>query len=67
MAGALAGEVAWFVADQMGNDAGSDVGTTALLRVVVASLVGIVAYVGVLLALHAPELAIVRSKLTRRT
>ncbi|MGI9051192.1 MAG: murein biosynthesis integral membrane protein MurJ [Ilumatobacteraceae bacterium] len=66
VAGALAGEVAWFVADQMGNDAGSDVGTTALLRVVVASLVGIVAYVGVLLALHAPELAIVRSKLSRR-
>jgi len=66
VAGVLAGELAYLVADVMASGPDSDVGLVAFWRVVVASAVGIAVYAGVLILLKAPELDVVRSRLTRR-
>ncbi|MGH9269659.1 MAG: hypothetical protein ACRDZ2_00110, partial [Ilumatobacteraceae bacterium] len=60
------GEAAWVVADVMSSGPASDVGMAAFWRVLVASIIGIAVYAGVLLLLRAPELATIRAKLTRR-
>jgi putative peptidoglycan lipid II flippase len=66
VAGALAAEVAYVVAHFMGHGPAADVGMVALWRVIVASIVGLAVYVAVLMALHAPELATIRARVTRR-
>jgi putative peptidoglycan lipid II flippase len=62
VAGALAGEVAYLA----GQLVGGEIGTAALVRVIVGSLAGIVVYVVVLLALRAPEVDVVRRRFRRR-
>jgi putative peptidoglycan lipid II flippase len=52
LAAVLMGEAVWWVARQVGGD----VGREAVVRLVVGSLAGVAVYVGVLLALGAPEL-----------
>jgi putative peptidoglycan lipid II flippase len=53
VAAALMGELVWVVARQVGGNTGRD----ALLRLVVGSVVGVVVYVVLLVAMRAPELA----------
>ena len=62
VAGAVAGEATWLVASRVGDDAG----LAAVVRLVVGGVVGGLVYVGVLLALRAPELTAVRSRLPGR-
>jgi putative peptidoglycan lipid II flippase len=62
VAAAIAGELTWLVARQIGETSGAG----AWLRVIVGSIVGIVVYGGVLIALQAPELAALRSRLPGR-
>jgi putative peptidoglycan lipid II flippase len=51
VAGALAGEVMWLVGINVGGNSGGE----AVLRLALAGLVGVVAYVAVLLILRVPE------------
>jgi len=62
VASALAGEVTWLVARQVGADSGAG----AVTRLVVAGVVGVGLYVGVLALLKAPELGAVRARLPGR-
>ncbi len=62
LAGAIAGEMTFLVASRVGDDAG----WPALLRVVVGAVVGTIVYVGVLVALRAPELTALRQRLPGR-
>ena len=62
LAAVVMAEVVWIVAHNVGDNSGSG----ALVRVVAGTLVGTAAYVGVLLALGAPELELLRSKLPGR-
>ena len=62
LAGAIAGEMTFLVASRSGDDAG----WPALLRVVVGAVVGTIVYVGVLVALRAPELTALRQRLPGR-
>jgi hypothetical protein len=59
LAGALAAEVTWLVARQVGGNTGGE----ALLRLSVGGLVGIVVYVALLLVLRVPEVTAVRDRL----
>jgi putative peptidoglycan lipid II flippase len=61
LAAILMGEAVWFVA----RGVGGDVGTEAVVRVIVGSLVGVVVYVGLLFALGAPELDPLRRAIRR--
>jgi putative peptidoglycan lipid II flippase len=56
LAAVLMGEAVWFVARRVGGD----VGVEAAARVAVGTATGLVVYVGLLLALGAPELAPLR-------
>jgi putative peptidoglycan lipid II flippase len=62
LAGTLAAEATWVVARVVGGDAGIE----ALVRLVVSGTVGLVVYVGVLLALRAPELESLRARVAGR-
>jgi putative peptidoglycan lipid II flippase len=62
LAGVLMAEAMWLVARAVGGNAGMD----AVVRLVVAGVVGAVVYVGVLVALDAPELRAVRDRLPGR-
>lgn len=62
LAAVLMGEAVWFVSRQVGGDSGLD----AAMRLVVGTVVGTVVYVGVLLALGAPELDFLRRRLPHR-
>jgi putative peptidoglycan lipid II flippase len=62
LAGVLMAEVMWVVARQVGGNVGVD----AFVRLGVAGVAGLAVYVGVLVALGAPELAAVRDRLPRR-
>lgn len=62
VAAAVAGEVTWVVANQVGASAGQG----AWVRVVVGGVVGVATYVGVLAALRSPELDALRSRLPGR-
>ncbi|MEO1059044.1 MAG: murein biosynthesis integral membrane protein MurJ [Actinomycetota bacterium] len=59
LASVLMAEAVWLVARQVGGNAGLD----AAVRVGVGTIVGIVVYAAVLLALRAPELDVVRRRL----
>ena len=59
LAAAVMGEVVWLVARAIGSNSG----TGAASRLVVAGLCGIAVYLGLLVALGAPELAAVRDRL----
>jgi putative peptidoglycan lipid II flippase len=59
LAGALAGEAMWLVATNVGGNAGGD----ALLRLVVAGVVGIAVYIAVLFVLRVPEMTAVRDRI----
>ncbi|MDX2380765.1 MAG: murein biosynthesis integral membrane protein MurJ [Acidimicrobiia bacterium] len=61
LAAVLMGEAVWFVARNVGGDVGSE----AVVRVVVGSLVGAVVYVGLMFALGAPELDPIRRVVRR--
>jgi putative peptidoglycan lipid II flippase len=61
IAAALMGEVVWLVARQVGGNAGAD----AVLRLVVGAIAGCAVYLGILVALRAPELDAVRRRLPR--
>jgi putative peptidoglycan lipid II flippase len=63
VAAVLAGEVVWLVTRGLGGTTG----TEALLRLVVGGVVGIVAYVGLLAAQRAPELAAIQDRIRRPT
>lgn len=58
LASVLMAEAVWFVARQVGGNAGVD----AAIRLTVGTLVGLAVYVAVLLALRAPELDVVRRR-----
>ncbi|MDO8364676.1 MAG: murein biosynthesis integral membrane protein MurJ [Actinomycetota bacterium] len=58
LASAVMAEVVWLAARVVGGNSG----TPAIVRIVVAGLVGVVAYVGTLLVLKAPELDELRRK-----
>jgi putative peptidoglycan lipid II flippase len=62
VASAVAGELTWLAASRVGGEAG----TGAWVRMGVGAIVGIAAYVGVLGALRAPELAALRARLPGR-
>lgn len=62
LAAVLMAEATWIVARAVGGDTGLD----ALVRIVVASTVGLGVYVASLLALRAPEATAVRDLVTRR-
>jgi len=55
----LSAEVMWLVAEQVGGNQGRD----ALARMLVGGTAGVVTYVGVLVALGAPEVRAVRDRL----
>ena len=55
------GEAVWFVAQRVGGD----VGTEAVLRLIVGTLVGVVVYLAVLVALGVPELDFLRRRFGR--
>jgi len=61
LAALLMGEAVWFVAQRVGGD----VGTEAVLRLVVGTLVGVVVYLAVLVALGVPELDFLRRRFGR--
>jgi putative peptidoglycan lipid II flippase len=62
LAGLVMAEVTWLVARQVGGN----VGLAALVRTVAGGVVGIAAYVAVLLVLRAPELDQLSSRVLRR-
>ena len=62
VAAALAGELTWLLAGQIGGTSGAG----AWARVIVGGIVGLGAYVGLLVALRAPELTALRSRLPGR-
>ena len=62
VAGVIAGEVTWIVADRVGGVSG----VAAVVRVVVGGVVGVAVYTGVLVVLRAPELAALRARLPGR-
>jgi putative peptidoglycan lipid II flippase len=62
VAGALAGEAAWLVADHVGANSGAG----ALGRVLAGSAVVVAVYAGVLVLQRAPELAALRGVTRRR-
>jgi putative peptidoglycan lipid II flippase len=62
IAAVLMGEAVWLVTHQIGGN----VGTDAALRVVVGTLVGLLVYLVVLVALRAPELDALRRRLPSR-
>jgi len=62
VAAAVAAEVTFLVASQVGGSAG----TGAWLRMIVGAVVGIGVYVGVLAVLKAPELTALRARLPGR-
>lgn len=59
LAAVVMAEVVWIVAHNIGSNSGAG----AVVRVIAGTIVGTAAYIGVLLALHAPELELLRSKL----
>jgi hypothetical protein len=59
LAAVVMGEVVWLVARAFGSNSGAG----AASRVIVGGLIGIVVYVGLLMALGAPELAAVRDRI----
>jgi hypothetical protein len=59
LAAAVMGEVVWLVARAVGTNSGAG----AASRLVVGGLSGIAVYVGLLVALGAPELAAARDRL----
>ena len=59
LAAVLMGELVWFVSRQVGGNVGLDAAT----RLVAGTVVGVVVYVGVLVALGAPELDFLRRRL----
>ena len=61
IAAALMGEVVWLVARQVGGNSGTD----AVLRLVVGAIIGSAVYLGILVALRAPELDAARRRLSR--
>jgi putative peptidoglycan lipid II flippase len=61
LAAILMGEAVWIVA----RNVGGDVGTEAVVRLVVGTLVGVVVYLGLMFALGAPELDPVRRAVRR--
>lgn len=63
VAAVLAGEVVWLVTRGIGGTTGTD----ALLRLVIGAVVGCVAYVGLLAAQRAPELAAIQDRVRRPT
>ena len=62
IAAAIAGELTWLVTDRFGATSGAG----AWARLVVGTIVGVAAYVGVLAALKAPELTSLRARVLRR-
>ncbi|MET0324138.1 MAG: murein biosynthesis integral membrane protein MurJ [Ilumatobacteraceae bacterium] len=62
VAAAVAGEATWLVASRVGDDAG----WPAVIRLISGGVVGGLVYVGILVALRAPELGAVRSRLPGR-
>lgn len=62
VAAAIAGEVTWLVTDRIGATSGIG----AWVRLVVGAIVGGIAYLGVLAALKAPELAALRTRVLGR-
>jgi putative peptidoglycan lipid II flippase len=62
VAAAIAGELTWLVTDRIGATSG----TGAWVRLVVGAIVGGIAYLGVLAALKAPELAALRTRVLGR-
>ena len=63
VAAALMGESVWFISRNFGGNTGID----AAVRVGVGTVVGIVVYGGLLLAMGAPELDAIRARLPRRS
>ncbi len=61
LAAILMGEAVWLVS----RNVGGDVGTEAVVRLVVGTLVGVVVYLGLMFALGAPELDPVRRAVRR--
>jgi putative peptidoglycan lipid II flippase len=62
LAAVLMAEAVWLVTRVVGGNEGVD----AVVRLVVGAVVGVVVYLGVLLALRVPELDAVRTRLLRR-
>jgi putative peptidoglycan lipid II flippase len=62
IAAALMGEAVWLVTRQIGGNVGAE----AAMRVVVGTLVGVIVYLIVLVALRAPELDALRRRLPSR-
>ncbi|MEM9748217.1 MAG: murein biosynthesis integral membrane protein MurJ [Actinomycetota bacterium] len=62
VAAAIMGEVVWLVARSVGGNVGLD----AVVRLVAGSVVGVVVYGALLVAMGAPELDAVRRRLSRR-
>ncbi len=63
VASAIMGETVWLVTRGVGGDAGID----ALIRLVAGAVVGVVVYAGLLVAMGAPEVDVVRDRLPRRS
>jgi len=61
-AGVLAAETMWVVGRLVGGDAG----IAALLQLIVAGTLGVLVYIGVLLALRSPEVSSLRQRLPGR-
>jgi hypothetical protein len=62
VAAAIAGELTWLVTDRFGATSGAG----AWARLVIGTIVGVAAYLAVLAALKAPELASLRSRVLGR-
>jgi putative peptidoglycan lipid II flippase len=62
VAAAIAGEVTWIVASRVGDTSGGG----AFTRMIVGAIVGLTVYTAVLVALRAPELTALRSRLPSR-
>ena len=61
LAAVLMAEAVWLMTQQVGGNSGTD----AVVRLAVGAVVGVVVYLGVLLALGVPELDAVRRRLPR--
>ena len=59
VAGALMGEVVWFITRNVGGNVGRD----ALLRLAVGAVVGVIVYFGLLAVMGAPELDALKRRL----
>jgi putative peptidoglycan lipid II flippase len=62
LAAVIMAEVVWLIA----NNLGSNTGAGSVLRVVLGAVVGTATYVGVLVALRAPEVEMLRTRLLPR-